>query len=341
MNTAEAFLAQNRTRLGLDEAAVGPSCLILTPRFEASRHVVFLVIPYGQSRPNLVVKIPRLPETTSSLAGEAESLRAVQRLRPDGFATVPRVVAFEEHGGRFVLVETALSGPLMSPAVVRRRPEDCCRRILDWLVELQRPSLRASGPACFTMMVEHPLGDFVDVFPLSDADAVLVARTRELLAPLGDATLPFVCEHGDLSHPNLILHGPNVAVIDWELARLDGLVAYDLFFFLGYVAFSLRNARSPHAQLQAFDNAFFGDVAWTRSLVHGYATELGLPIDALAPLFVLTWARYTIYLLQRMTGGGTAKKGRVPETAAAALRAHRYYRMWHHAISHAHRLGIS
>lgn len=341
MNTAEAFLAQNRTRLGLDETAASPSCLILTPRFEASRHVVFLVIPRGRSHPNLVVKIPRLLETTSSLASEAESLRAVQKLRPGGFATVPRVVAFEEHGGRFVLVETALNGPLMSPAVVRRRPEDCCRRVLDWLVDLQRASLRASGDAWFTMMVDRPLGDFVDVFPFSEVDAEFVARTRELLAPLRDANLPFVCEHGDLSHPNLILQGPNVAVIDWELARVDGLAAYDLFVFLSYVAFSLREARKPHAQLQAFDDAFFGDAAWTRPLVHGYATQLGLPVEALAPLFVLTWARYTIYLLQRLTGAGAAKGRRVPEAVAASLRAHRYYRMWHHTVSHAHRLAIS
>lgn len=341
MNIAAAFLQQHRKRLGLDALGIGdrPPCLVLTPRFEASRHVVFLVMAHDRPWPILVVKIPRLIETPGSLAREAGSLRAVQGLRPGGFASVPRVVAFEEFCGRVVLVETALSGPLMAPRLVRRRPDDCCRRVLDWLVDLQQASRRAAHGRWFDTLVDEPFDYFAAVFPLAGDDATLLARTREIVAPLRYAGLPFVCEHGDLSHPNLVLNGAGVAVLDWELARMEGLVGYDFFIFLAYVAFSRWKATSATARLKAFEDAFFGPGAWTLPLMRGYAGRMNVPSDALRPLFVLSWARYTIHLLQRLTSGDGAADRPVSPQMAATLRVHRYFRMWRHAAANHHRLA--
>lgn len=339
MNIATAFLQQHRERLGLDAFGIGdrPPCLILTPRFEASRHVVFLVM--AQDRPVLVVKIPRLIEPAGSLEREAAALRAVEALRPGGLASVPRVVAFEEFCGRLVLVETALRGPLMAPDVVRQRPDDCCRRVLDWLVDLQQASRCAAHGRWFDTLVHEPLEYFATVFPLSDGDADLLARTREIVAPLRAAALPFVCEHGDLSHPNLVLDGPGVAVLDWELARMDGLLAYDFFIFLTYVAVSRRKAASATARLEAFKHAFFEPGAWTLPFVRAYADRMQVPPDTLTPLFVLSWARYSIHHLQRLTGGdGTGRRPVSPELAGT-LRLQRYFRMWRHAVTNHHRLA--
>ena len=52
----------------------------------------------------------------------------------------------------------------------------------------------------------------------------LVERTLDALRPLRDAGLPLVLEHGDTSHPNLLLRRfGDLAVVDWELANPDGL----------------------------------------------------------------------------------------------------------------------
>jgi hypothetical protein len=45
----------------------------------------------------------------------------------------------------------------------------------------------------------------------------LVGPTHDALATLRDARLPAVFEHGDLSHPNLLLAAPErLSAVDWE-----------------------------------------------------------------------------------------------------------------------------
>ncbi len=340
MNSALAFLEDNRERLHLDQYGIPArlTSLVLTPRFHASRHVVFLILPAGKSYPALVVKMPRLVETDSSLEREAGALRAIQALRPAGFDSIPRLVAFEQYGQRLILVETALVGTLMSPAVVRRDLAGCCNAVIDWLGNVHQASLSAGNADWFGQMVEKPLHFFADMFPLSTEEQALMKQTEELVAPLRDAKLPFVCEHGDLSHPNLIRRREGgLGVVDWELAETRGLIAYDLFFFLTYAAFSLHEAPSKATHVAAFHAAFFERSAWALPYVQAYARRLNLPLSTLTPLFVLCWARYTITLLMRLA----ASRSQAPIEAhtAAWLRANRYYALWRHAAANAHRLA--
>ena len=176
MNTALAFLAQNRDRLRLDQHGIPPqlSALVLTPRFQASRHVVFLLMAKGGRQPVLVAKLPRLVDTNQSLAREAASLTAVQNLRPSGFDSVPRLIAFETYGGRSLLVETALGGPPMDPATVRRDPDGCCRLAIDWMLDLHAASAHPAGADWFVRLVEEPLAQFAAALPMTEADASMI-----------------------------------------------------------------------------------------------------------------------------------------------------------------------
>ena len=134
-----SHLQSNWQRLNLEQYG-DPSRLsyfILTPRFRASSHVLFLVSTNNRSTPSLVVKLPRLPGESLSLQREAATLRTVQSSHPQGFASIPKVVSFEPILGRKMLVETALVGRPMNPATVRDDPDGCCRVILDWLIDLQ------------------------------------------------------------------------------------------------------------------------------------------------------------------------------------------------------------
>ncbi len=338
MNTVLTFLHSNRGRLNLDGYGVPErlSCVMVTPRFRASSHVVFFVLPEGQPDPVLVAKIPRLIGSVSKIEREVTNLRAIHTSRPGGFDSIPRVIAFEEYCGRPILVETALVGRPMDPPTVRRDLAACCDAVAGWLVEVQGSARGSSGtdPGWLEQLVERPLRYFADVLSLSADEERLLERTWELVAPLRQASLPLVFEHGDLTHPNIILlkeGGPGV--VDWELAEPLGLPGNDLFFFLTYAAFALHNAGSTGNYLAAFQTAFFSRSAWARPYVRGYAEQLGLPPRVLTPLFVLCWVRYMVGLLMRLGNGGCSPGQLGPETAAW-LRANRYYALWRHAVTH-------
>jgi aminoglycoside phosphotransferase len=369
MNTVLTYLEANRQRLDLARYGVPErlSSVVVTPRFRASSHVVFLVLAPGKPEPLLVAKLPRLGGSSASVEREVANLRAVQTGRAGGFHSIPRVVAFEEYRGRPILVETALVGNPMDPAAVRRDQDQCCTMVVSWLAELPRPARRADSAvpvtaasrlthstnaeqavagldiqqagsehmiSWFSRLVEQPLRHFECVFPLSVEEQRLLERTWELIAPLRDADLPSVFEHGDLSHPNImLLRNGEPGVVDWELAEPRGLPTYDLFFFLTYIAFASHNARKGDEHLAAFHTAFFGHAAWARPYVAAYAGRLRLPPHTLTPLFVLCWARYMTSLLQRLDAAPAS--GRLGRETADWLRANRYYALWRHAVLNA------
>ncbi len=359
MNTVLTYLEANRLRLDLARYGVPEklSSVVVTPRFRASSHVVFLVLAPGRPEPLLVAKLPRLGGSISapalasneaygaasaSVKREVANLLAVQAGRAGGYKSIPRVVAFEEYLGRPILVETALVGDPLDPATVRRAQARACETVVGWLAELPRP---ARGPdeakeGWFSRLAERPLRHFERVFPLTVEEQRLLERTWELIAPLRDADVPLVFEHGDLSHPNIMLLKDGApGVVDWELAEPHGLPTYDLFFFLTYVAFASRNARKGGEHLAAFHAAFFGRAAWARPYVSGYAGQLRLPPHTLTPLFVLCWARYMTSLLLRLDAAPTS--GRLARDTADWLRANRYYALWRHTVTNVRALDWS
>lgn len=341
MNFALSFLHLHRERLELDRYGVPEqlSSLVLTPRFRASQHVVFLIFADAQSDPVLVAKVARLPGLSASLEQETKVLKSVQALRPDGFNSIPRVIAFEEYCGHAILVETAIAGQSMSPPVVRRDSAGCCHIVANWLVDVHRPQNGKTGSSRFDLFTGS-LRYFANAFPLSAEEEQALEQTWLLVSPLQGALLPPVLEHGDLSHPNLILSkAGGLGVVDWELALLDGMPTFDLFFFLTYVAFSLHHAGRKGEYLSPFHRAFFTEDAWTLPYVKAYINGIGLPADLLRPLFVLCWARYTSNLLLRLAGS-REKQEPVPTATADWLRSNRFYTLWRYTLLHIDSLNL-
>lgn len=347
MNLVLEYLAENRQRLELDRYHVPTrlSCVLVTPRFRASRHVVFLVLPEGQSEPVLVAKVSRLAGLNTGVEREAANLQAAQASRPLGFDSIPRLVAYESYRGQLLLVETALTGALMDPGRVRADLPGRCQAALEWLEEFhlatQFPS--EQDPGWFGRLVEGPMADFEAVFPLSTEDRWLLEQTAQLARPLRDLPMPLVFEHGDFSHPNLFLTpGGQLRVVDWEIARPRGLPALDLFFFLTYAAFASLKAAVQVDYLAAFDAAFFGPGAWAAHYIQSYARQLHLPLPALPALFVLCWMRYSTSLIDRLQGSeqdGSAQAIVDAETASW-LRSNRFYALWRHTLTHLDELAL-
>jgi aminoglycoside phosphotransferase len=337
MNVPLAFLATHGRRLGLEELGIRLplTSLVLTPRFQASRHVVFLLFARGADQPVLVAKIPRLLDGHPSLDREAAGLRAVQGLRREGFDSVPRLVAFESWAGYPLLIETALAGTPLSSDVVRADVDGCCTMVLEWLESLHVASAIPHDGSWFDAIVERPLARFEALFPLANDERDMVARTREALARLPMSRLPYVCEHGDLSHPNILVRRPrSLGVVDWELASRHGMPLYDLFVFLTYVAFSRHRVGNNVDHMEAFQDAFFGQEAWAGPYVRRHAERVGVPLDVLPALFLLAWSRYTCTLLDRVAESGGREATHVDASTASWLRTNRYFRLWQHTLAH-------
>jgi len=314
-------------RFGLDESA---SCVIFTPRFRTSRHVVALLIPRGAREPRVVVKMPRLEGDDDGIAREARVLRELRETYPDASSSVPQVVAYGDGDeDRPLLIETALGGPLVTRATLRAAPSRCVDEVVKWLISLSSGPRASSEP--FERLIAEPLARFADSFLESAPEDELVARTLEAVEPLREAVVPRVIEHGDLSHPNLILlPSGRVGVVDWELAEEDGFPLHDLSFFLAFATFALRGCQRADDYLAAFDDAFFSRGGWARSRVNGYVDALELDEEVLTSLFVACWARYTAQLVGRIGGGRPG----LSEQDAAWVRDNRYYALWSHTLDH-------
>jgi aminoglycoside phosphotransferase (APT) family kinase protein len=308
------------------------SFVLLTPRFRTSRHAVSLLLPRGSIEPTLVAKRPRLVDDLEGIAREASVIGVVEA--SSGTAgTIPRVVAFEPSAPQPVLVETALAGETITPAMLRGSPSTYVEAILSWLARL--PTAPAeSDPSWYERLVERPLELFAGAFPAESEESRLVDRTLSLVEPARNTAFPLVVEHGDLSHPNLIrLRDGRVGVLDWELGEERGLPLHDLCFFLAYVAFATRQARETTELVAAFEEAFIGPDAWAAPTLRAYADRLGIQANVLVPLFVCCWARYTSGLVARAEGEPGREEQEVD--TSGWLQGNRYYALWKRAVEQA------
>jgi aminoglycoside phosphotransferase (APT) family kinase protein len=336
MNAILARWSEVRDRSDVDRLDLGanPSCVLLTPRFRTSRHVVALLIPDGAAEPRFVVKTPRLAGDGDGIAREARVLLSLRETSPDVAASLPEVVAWVD-GEHPLLVQTALIGPPMSSRTLRSNPSRWIDEVVSWLTRMPRSP--SAGAAAFDELIEEPLSRFADLLPDEAPERTLVARTLEIVEPLRAAEVPRVVEHGDLSHPNLILlPAGRVGVVDWELAEEEGFPLHDLSFFLAFATFALRYPRQAKDHVRAFDDAFFRQGGSARPRMAAYADRLELDEALLAPLFVACWARYTARLAVRIGGDAAG----LTDESAAWLRENRYYRLWNHTVENVSDLAL-
>lgn len=336
MNTVLSFLTQNWQRLGLvvPGEAKGLSCVITTPRFRASSHVIFFVLAQGQKAPFLVVKTPRLPGDYIRLDREATNLQTVHAAREGGFDSIPRLLAYEDYCGHRLLVETAVAGEMMSYKLRHSPSLPYVQMATQWLIELH---LATSQPhnnkiQWFDHLIKNSLQHFAETTTLTQAEVSLVARTHEIIDVVQTYNLPSVFEHGDLGPLNIMFsEHQKIGVVDWELADPNGLPTADLFFLLALASPAWRKAKRNSDYVSAFQQTFFGKHAWANAYVHQYAEQMRLPIKLLAPLFVLSWTRYLMNLVERLSDTGSGQP-QVSTMTMEWLRANRYYTLWRYAV---------
>jgi O-antigen/teichoic acid export membrane protein len=323
-----------------------PSTLLVTPWDEASRHVVALYFDPSTSELVSVAKFPRREWDTSGIEVEG---RALHEVASDSRALVGHHPSLRgvDLGPRPYLLETAVHGEAVNPEFVRANLDRVLESGIDLVHRLaadgsspgglaaRRPIQRVHGPDSFVRLVEEPLRRFATEVPLGPEAMDLVKRTLDLLAPLRHARLPIVSEHGDLSHPNLIMtSGGRMSAIDWERFELAGFPGHDITFFLQYVSEAKMGAVERHSQLVAFDNAFVGPAASTRSSMVGYLKPLGVDVRLLPHLVLSTWARTSAGFLERLAPMHSEQDAALADPAglAEAFRMDRDFALWRHAV---------
>jgi aminoglycoside phosphotransferase (APT) family kinase protein len=295
------------------------------------------MMPPGTSEPVLVAKAARLRGDGSGVDREAHALSDIHARGARMGDTIPRLVGVVDCHGHPVLVQTALRGKPLDPALIRRDRENTTADVVSWITKLHRSTLieATDRAAWFATHVERPLRTLEVALGDDAEDRRLLNETRRQLEPLRDIPLPYVVEHCDLSHPNLFrLHSGDIGVIDWELADVYGIPLADLYFFLTYAARASSNARSEREEMRAFEAAFVGPEPWSRFYVEKYLRELSLRHDVAGPLFVLTWTRYLAGLAQRLAceGDGKSSDGEKRKSSAEWLRGNRYHYFWMRAV---------
>lgn len=324
-----------------------PSVLLVTPWFEASRHVVGLFYDPHDAQLISVAKFPRREWDTSGINVEATALTRIAADIPGLDGYLPTVCGIDL-GSRPHLIETALVGAAANPEYVREYPHQVLNAGLDLVGRLatprqrvrrlaaRRPTARIHDGAWFSRLIEQPLQRFATEVPVGPEGPDLVNRTLDLLAPLRTARLPPVYEHGDLSHPNLIMTtAERMSALDWERFELDGLPGHDLIFLMQYIGECKINAIQRRSQLAAFDHAFVGPDAWARPALTRYAAQVGINPNLLPRLVLSTWARTSTGLLERLAPARSDEPaGRMADPArlAESFRLDRDYAIWRHAV---------
>ena len=305
--------------------------LHVTPGFVESRHVVGLFVD-RRGRIKAVAKSPRREHDDEGVKHEAILLTRLHDLAPELSTTVPAVLAFTYWHGRPVLVESALVGTALTHARARRHPRDVAS-IHEWIAALP-VTTRSTGADMLDELLAPALERLRQITPTNHPLRDIAVRTEQLLHPLHEVELPRPFEHGDPSHPNLLVSKDGHArVVDWELARENGAPGHDLAFFLGFTAFSRRNAHGVPAELTAFRDAFLRPGApeaadFTRRL-HG----AGVDASVSGPLFALAWARASLRLIERLAPDLESLSGDARARVLADLEASRNTTLWLAAVT--------
>lgn len=324
MTVVDRLLTEHFEELGLQALGLqdGWETVLLTPRFTTSRHVVGLVHPAGDASPTVVVKLPRQPGDVESVEREAQVLRT---LGPGHEGTVPRVLGLVRSGAQVALVETAVDGVPLDPALVQADLDGAIRIGRQFLAGLPSAAAATNGD-WYRRCVVAPLQELLHRVGGDPGIADLIAATHRALVPLADRPMPPVFEHGDLSHPNLLVGADGrLRVLDWERAVPQGVPGHDLVFYLQYLAESLAKAFVPDEQLAAWDR-WWGPGGRGRELLRDELSRHRLDLDLPQEWLLLCWARSASTLGHRLTEESGSS------LALAAVLKDRDVLLWRHAL---------
>ena len=302
-------------------APPGPEIsVLLTPRYRASRHVIGVGAARDGSQLTTVIKVPCAVEGARAVAHEAASLAAFQRGTADA-EVAPRLISVVDHGPRAMLVESAVNGRPLDRRQVRRDPPAALDAVRGWVDNAPKGApVPPDHDGRFARLIDDAARRVQAAGgPRQPHRSQLLDRTRQALRPLRHTALPTVFEHGDFSHPNLLLLADGrLAAVDWEQAEPEGLPGHDLFFFLGYLCHAVEKPHRPVAVAERYRQAVVPG-GWARGAVEAHLELMSVDRRCLEALQLASWLR-TVATLADVPGALTRSD------------PHRFELLWHVAI---------
>jgi aminoglycoside phosphotransferase (APT) family kinase protein len=305
--------------------------LLVTPRYEDSRHVIALLLD-SSSQPRIVGKIVRRPDDRSTLATEFEVLQKLATLSADA-RTAPRPLAFVQHHGHWMLIETAVNGVILTHRRVRKAPTRSWSIVDRWLRSLPITG-NTSTTRWFNDQITAPLNVAVSMLRATQAERRMFAATKRILRPLTSASLPMPLEHGDLSHPNLLLSRGRLGVVDWETGRVHGVPGADAAVFLAFMAFARDGAHGLEPEAAAYGRHFLSQDGQGRQLLKGHLERAEIDPKWLDLILLATWTRYALHVFPRLAPRGETDPEDRIDLARQLFRGGRSLRLWRMTLEH-------
>jgi aminoglycoside phosphotransferase len=245
--------------------------LVIGTSKDPNAKITMLLLPRGNDRPVLAVKIPTTDEAERAVHREGRLLAELRgNCRRSVLGTIPRVVDLLEYGGRRALVATAVPGVPMSASYLRWR-HTARRRTVDadfsaaarWIAAFQAGTARKIASMDVTSDVARSLSAR---FAGHASTESCVAMLGEIGERLKTNRTPRTAVHGDLWFGNvLISEGAISGVVDWECGAAAGEPVRDLVrFALMYALYLDRrdgSRRAGHRDLRR---------VWGAGIVHAF-----------------------------------------------------------------------
>jgi len=270
--------------------------LLLTKGREEGNKLVLLVFPDGRCTPRLVVKLGRTVTQNAALAAEEAALAALAGRGEHGVVGTPAALGSARLDGRLLILQSVVEGRSLWEVAAASRSTQYVAPIVNWLSHLARATCRppTAEPAPDRRLV-GPESALVGGPPRSAA-CEAVPTPAAILQGLRRQPIPMVFEQRDMGTWNIVIGADGrITVLDWESACLEGLPAWDLFYFLVHYGFMVHGAAGPDDQLRSFSETFgsitgFGAIA--REAVRRYVDAVGLEREWLSPLMAACWAHH-------------------------------------------------
>ncbi len=296
MNFVEDFLA-NTDLLGAPASlrTFRPAAsLLLCSRAETARYATVLLLD-ARGAPRMVAKIARRPGHPEHLISESELLTALAS-RCHGCPPAPLLLALSEHRGQWLLLETALTGTLLSRHRLSKSPREAWRRVEEWLLGLPAPTAEVDD-AWHTGQIVAPLRQVECALPATVEERRSFAETEALTRELVALKLAAPIEHGDLFRANIIVsRRGRLSAIDWELGRTEGLPGADAALFLFDVLTWREAGPTSEGRTRAYVRHFLDAHGTGRRLLTDHLARHGIHPRWVDHVLLATWARNTLVI---------------------------------------------
>jgi hypothetical protein len=292
---AVADLSRSRPRRALaSPALLGARSTDVVPAVLAGGEGAWsrvVLLPFGptDSQPREVLKLPRTAEHNRATEREQRTLARLRSALPSDLAAgLPSARGIRTWSGLCVGSESFVPGRPVG-LLSRRRAGSTLPAAVDWLIRLDTATgeaLADETPAPTREVFDETFRTTVETLRLP-LDGEEVCR-RFGVRGIGEAPVPVVWQHGDLTPSNLRWDGTRHAVVDWESAR-PGPALCDLLYFLLHWPW-LDLPRFGMAPAKVLDAVFLSDrgrpADSASTQVRRYCAALGVDDAMVAPLLL-------------------------------------------------------